>query len=251
MNIARNDSSNIAVVVLSHAQFHKCYFRDIQMGNGTTVNIQANSDASFYNCIFENIAGEICGGVWLIYSRGVFRNCSFKNNHAYGRYSGLGGAVHSVCSNLVLHQCSFTFNRARYCGGAIMHFCNSTLTRSFPAVKISKCFFAKNSAGTLGGAVRQFGNSLFINDTIFCNNTARGKHSSGGALLVQNTVMKLSFCYFNRNKAEGGAGGAIGLDKVQSIIDNTIFEHNNASELNGRKKLSGGGHFCHGTSNSS
>ena len=169
-------------------------------------------------CIFKDIRSLL--SPLAISSKGVASifDCRFENN------SGLNGAAIHASLNSVLNisQCVFKRNRAKSQGGALMF--NQTLT-----INISGCFFIDNQAEDKGGAIYYRGKTMFLNTTVFTNNTAKG----GGVDISGSlsSVLNVIHCVFKRNKVEkyNPFGGAISvLSGIKVTVSNTEFTNNAA-----------------------
>ena len=133
----------------------------------------------------------------------------------------MGGAIwwHSG-TKLFINSTTFVKNSANY-GGAIFL---KKLSNAF----IFRCVFKRNLAILAGGAIIHFGKTLFVRNTKFQANIAKGSRaSSGGALYIAgNSIIKLSSCYLKSNMATHTGGGIVFRENILSIIVNTTFDHN-------------------------
>ncbi|WP_407376510.1 hypothetical protein [Methanobrevibacter sp.] len=182
-------------------------------------------------------------GVLLIYADNVvINNLNLINGHDE-KYSGAGAYVRG--SLTTFNNCNFINNTAGSNGGAI----DTTGT-----LILDHCIFYNNVASSDGGAIyahypKNYGVSLFINDTVFDYNWAKG---NGGAIyldcfngddyLVDGAAKTfISQSLFTRNEAgydgaygsgEAGYGGAI-FNFQYSDIEDTEFSYNYASNGGG------------------
>ena len=137
-----------------------------------------------------------------------------------------GGAIrwHSG-TKLFINSTTFVKNSANY-GGAIFL---KKLSNAF----ILGCVFKRNLAIVAGGAIIHFGNKLFVRNTKFQANVAKGSNaSSGGALYIAgNSIINLSSCYLKSNMATLTGGGIAFRENILSVVVNTTFDHNLAVSL--------------------
>ena len=164
-------------------------------------------------CIFKDIRSDSGPLAFSLKSVALINDCQFENN------SGLNGAVIHASLNSILNinQCVFKGNRAESKGGALMF--SQALS-----IHISGCLFVNNHAEDEGGAIYYRGNTLFLNSTVFINNTAmRSGAVIWGSL---SSVLNMIHCEFKRNKVEK-YGGMILLWKTFNInISQCLFIEN-------------------------
>ncbi|MCK5687209.1 right-handed parallel beta-helix repeat-containing protein [bacterium] len=190
------------------------------------------------------------GGIYLVSSSPIIRNCKFQFNTANGggaaiyvdssspiidncifdqntSTSGMigGGAIYSN-SILTIQNCAFTQNLAEL-GGAIQ-FSGGTAT-------VQDCTFQSNMANVNGGAIHNFnGGDPVISRCVFEFNSA----SYGGAILNDtSTPSKIEKCYFVENDVTGD-GGAIYNYASNPPIENCVFYANQAADYGGAIKIS-------------
>ena len=138
-------------------------------------------------------------------------NCSFINNHAK-----FGGVVNSIGSNdIFVKNCTFDFNSASRCGGAIYSYGN---------VYLENCNFTSNNAEIDGGAVYSR-KDVNIGRCIFRDNYAR---NCGGAVEADNIALKRVPSYFINNSAKEGHGGAIYTNRFSTDVILVSFINNHA-----------------------
>ena len=169
-------------------------------------------------CIFKHIQSFLSPLEISLKSVDSINDCRFENN------TGLNGAVIHASLNSVLNinQCVFERNRAKSQGGALMF--NQTLS-----INISGCLFINNHAENQGGAIYYQGNKLFLNTTVFINNTAR---RSGAAIISGSlsSVFNVIHCEFKRNKVEKFGGIILLWKTFNANISHCLFTENYLGE---------------------
>ena len=179
----------------------------------------------------EGAMGARGGGVFIANCSGlVVANCTFLNNSS--NYSG-GGIYIFSSSAVKIENCLFAGNRSGL-GGAIDSY-NSDIVVSF-------CQFNNNLAnlgGKEGGAIRAYLKSVQIISCIFTGNVAE----QGGAVELNDTPGSVIQCSeFRNNRAESsdpekGAGGAVALMYVSAevpvSIKKCLFQGNTSNVVGG------------------
>lgn len=161
---------------------------------------------------------------------GSIINCEFKDCAATSDTVGIGGAIMMVGKNSNITNSKFTNNRANQHGGAILI--------SGDNARITNCEFEDNSAmgySGQGGALMIYANNCIVEKSNFTNNHAV---NYGGAISVSNNTNKILGCTFTGNYITGEllkdqGGGAVNSYCIGLIIDNCIFQANNASKAVG------------------
>ena len=188
-------------------------------GNGHTIDLNQHAG-------FKSSTGNVCLKNLIIKNGDSFQNsvifigekasysldnCSFINNHAK-----FGGVVNSIGSNdLFVKNCTFDFNSASRCGGAIYSYGN---------VYLENCNFTSNNAEIDGGAVYSR-KDVNIGRCIFRDNYAR---NCGGAVEADNIALKRVPSYFINNSAKEGHGGAIYTNRFSTDVILVSFINNHA-----------------------
>ncbi|WP_292472757.1 C1 family peptidase [Methanosphaera sp.] len=199
VSIYGQDSSN--TIINGIDDYHRFdFYEAFNIENISFVNIQVisfesdtllnASNVNFYNTTAVGLdnSGTSCGGA--IYCTGsnnvILNNCSFYNN--YARY---GGAIFSNGGNVSISNCNFINNTGKYYGGAIYQlYGNLSLTSSS---------FDKNNAND-GGSVFIFSkNGFLIEGNNFTNNIANS--SAGAVYTFYNQNYTISNNYFENNSA--------------------------------------------------
>ena len=173
----------------------------------------SSSHVLLQRCILGDIRSHLSPLALSLKSVASIYDCHFENN------TGLNGAVihASLSSILNINQCVFKRNRAESKGGALM--LSQTLS-----INISGCLFIDNHAEDKGGAIYYRGNTLFLNTTVFINNTARRNGAAISGSL--SSVLDVSHCEFKRNIVEKH-GGIILLWKTFSVnVSQCLFTEN-------------------------
>ncbi|WP_406535072.1 right-handed parallel beta-helix repeat-containing protein [Methanobrevibacter sp.] len=162
------------------------------------------------------------GGVILWKGEGgTISNCEFDNNMNQG---GSCGAIMISADNCKIINCTFKDNIVRkQSGGAVALEGNNCI--------VTNCTFNNNYASINGGAIVVNGKNNKI-----CNSTFNGNYlkssdnsstSSGGAIYSNGESLKIDNCTFNDNHVYNGHGGAITLNKPNTIV-NSSFNGNTA-----------------------
>ena len=204
----------------------------------------------------ENNATSYGGAIFWDGENGTIEDNDFNNNHAADR----GGAIYVQKPNLLINDSRFSENAADKCAGAIYI--------STDNVTVIRSEFNQNHAKE-AGAIEIFGRNNTIESSTFNDNNATedseyGIHGGGAILISQpemysnellNNTIRAST--FNRNGARAGGailitskgntingskfyynsaifGGAVNLNYADNnVIDDSLFEHNTASEQGG------------------
>lgn len=156
------------------------------------------------------------GGLWVVNSSIIVRNCSFTDNSSSN--DGAGASL-SNSSGTMLTNCTFRFNQSLAAGGALS-------LRSSNAL-ITECSFLDNSALNAGG-VWVFTGSPSLTDCRFLRNLAQ----NAGGLWNQGDALTLTDCTFEDNSAGTGQGGGIASPSPLTAI-RCVFSENSAGEGGG------------------
>ncbi len=227
-----------------------CTFEGIAFEGGIdTKNLTAEDWALAYDGMGELIspvplkaqyAAEFRGNV-----KAEFNDCTFSN-YMYPS----GGALNAFYSefsenkvnelDLVLNECAFTENAAKYAGGAIYLAGNKKNVK----VTVSNCTFERNTSeyggycdggGAVYGSdcILSFASSSFIDnssDRVYVvteDKPASQNLGCGGAINTSAADASFTDCVFAKNVAV--KGGAISLwTGTSAIIDGCIFAYNRA-----------------------
>lgn len=132
-------------------------------GGGLSIQNTEGLDVSISGFKFQNGNRNSGAGIYSYYSSPSVSNCIFFNNHAVG-----GGGVACVYSGPSFVNCLF-LNNSAYHGAGL-----SSGAGSGP-IMINNCSFIGNSivaGGDNGGGIKCHYSVLFIENSIFCNNSA-------------------------------------------------------------------------------
>jgi len=156
-------------------------------------------------------AHEAGGGLLVYEANLIVNDCTFKSNSA--RY---GGGMFNERSSLTLTNCKFIGNSAKHevpdyygSGGAFCDLGWGSFT------KLSNCVFTSNSA-EIGGGISIHGEATVVGCKFYANSAFLG----GG---VWCQIADLRDCTFTSNYAYGGGGIFISDD---TILTNCIFKGN-------------------------
>ncbi len=171
-----------------------------------------NSIVYMDNLLFVNNNGKTAGGFSLSNSEAMIKNTRFYNNTAN---NGDGGAVHSLNSTLILSNCEFKNNHAKYGAG---------ICQLDGTIKLDNDTFTNNIVKYNGGALCIINAQTTITSSRFTNNTA---YENGGAIYAQaiNNAVIESSSFINNTAINDG--GAIYIIKSLYIINNNAFVNNN------------------------
>ena len=121
---------------------------------------------------------------------------------------------------------NFTDNEA--VAGTTRH--GGALYATFSSITISECEFRNNTAHSTGGAVSGPSANIFVENSIFVNNTAR----SGGAIYCSQANSQIVNTTFIRNSLRDGHGGAISIESsANSSVSQCQFVDNTAMLFGG------------------
>jgi predicted outer membrane repeat protein len=191
--------------------------------------------------------GEIGGGAIYSQSGGtnIILDSRFTNNSG-----GIGGAVNSLLSDLIIVDSVFVGNRATDAGGAVYtdggiaveSGASDKGTRG--VIRICGSRFEGNEGGTQGGAAFLFAygvDRVEILLSSFARNTVMSESGSeglGGAVRG-SAVVTVAGSTFEENRA-GGQGGALWFGETGGVsIVSSTFVRNRAESLDGAEGLGG------------
>ena len=160
----------------------------------------------------------------------AFTNANFRYTHDYG-----GGMVINFNSHILLKRMTFIDNWANSDGGALFYN-NSDVT-------VALSHFENNACGFRGGAIEAFSledevgeetgvTTMLITGSTFAGNTAGvfgGAIVGEGTLASQESGLTIENSYFHQNEAL--EGGAVVIDSLNVLVDQSIF-HDNYAEAN-------------------
>lgn len=196
----------------------------------------ANGDLTDGTGVTEN-----GGAVHNINSSPAFRNCTFRNNRAFGK----GGAAYNAGSALpIFENCIFEDNTAKYGGGiynldsgASFSNCEFSGNTGSPGyggaivnensdISVEKCAFLENKSNSFYGAgIFNLSSSPKITNSTFSKN-------NGGAIYNHSSSPKVVNCLFVQNSSlsKGGAFFNISTTDLSSSpeIVNCTFYANTA-----------------------
>jgi predicted outer membrane repeat protein len=157
------------------------------------------------------------GAVLCVDAACTFRSCSFEDNSV--TFLG-GGAIYCARGGLVLEDCAFLRNAARWAGAVDAD--RSTLA-------VERCLFERNVASLDGGAITiNVCTGVGVSYSTFIENSSAG---IGGAIDCEFSSAEFDHCTLFGNAAwgdEGGGGMFVGAGPV--VITNTIIAFGIAGE---------------------
>jgi len=186
------------------------------IGSAVLVN---GASPTFRDCLFSDNTAEFSAAVHATNSAGRFVGCRFEDNEA----EGVGGAIMTNASPLVLDDCRFTGNSANM-GGALFNSGGGLIT-------LTASNFSGNGARA-GGAIYATESPLDLWDVTLAANTALQEDGGG---MWSNAPVTLSEVTIRNNAAN--YGGGLWLTGAGSVMSDVTFEENQAYE-------EGGGLYC-------
>ena len=186
------------------------------MNRGGVLNAKELSKVIIEGSKFDNNLADEAGGVISADQEVTvtINNSTLTNNSAK-----IGGALHSVSSNVTINHSTFYNNRAQI---GVLDLLKSKCV-------IAESTFIHNTATQDGGTTAINHGTLFILKSVFTDNTA----ALGGALYAVNASISISDSSCRNNQAVLN-GGAIYL-RFQNVLttQNTTFSHNAAGNDGG------------------
>lgn len=153
-------------------------------------------------------AGILGGGLG---SSTTITDCVFDNNSVTGALASNGGAISFTANgaaNLTVSGSTFSNNTSlRGIGGAIRF--SSTGTLSVTTSTFSGNRTSANSGGAINATGPVPGGTYNISQSSFVNNQALGAGSRGGAVLLANGNLNVSFSRLVGNSSGSGVGTAV------------------------------------------
>jgi len=184
---------------------------------------------------------------------GFIINAGNANNETVQHVDSGGGGFYNYYSNLMVINCIFMHNSARWDGGGMHNIHSSPL--------ITNCIFEKNLAGTSsgghGGGINNSGSEPILTNCIFRGNRA-GQGGGINAICCAPTAINCHFidnsanfgagiqykgsigpeftsCHFKNNNASRGAGAR--FINSSPVVKNCIFTNNSANNYGGALAL--------------
>ena len=210
-----SDNSSVIYLTVDYLFNENTDSRFINLG-GIVVNRNLTIDGQGHTI-------DLAGKTRFLYNFKYYitlKNVIIKNG--YGNY---GGAIYSYGDSGNYVGCintTFINNNVNEEGGAVC-ILNAGIGN------FTNCTFINNSAKSQSGAVAiNFATGIFI-DTIFEGNTVL--NSAGGAVHINEGQGTFINSTFRGNKSP--LGGAIRITRYKGLIENCLFESNNATEYHG------------------
>ena len=184
--------------------------------NGGTMLITERAKTSITNCKFDHNTAGNDGGVVRSYQSTIdISESEYSSNSANNE----GGVFHTDGTNLIIHQTSFIYSKAKD-GGVIW-------TDQGDLV-ISQCDFAENNASA-GGVIWAEQATINANGV---NITFNHAYVDGGVLYAQNSPATITGVNFSHNRADNN-GGTMYTEGEKTSITNCKFDHNTAGNDGG------------------
>ena len=224
------------------------FYNNLALDYAGAIHING-TNTQIINCTLEDNNASFAGAVRLIGENITIMDSSFDNNNAIQ-----GGACYIEGLNSRIFNSDFTRNNATHdlsdvrpndsmisAGGAI--FIIGTYTNVTNNTFINNSANAKLNDGGLGGAIYINGTNITFNEDNFFENTA----ARGGAAYINGNNIYANIMNFTNNAAI--QGGAVYVKGVNTTIENTFFNENNATNAvnpNINLNVSGGAVFIVG-----
>jgi hypothetical protein len=186
----------------------RCVFRYNAAGSGGAISCMRGSSPSFTACVFDSNRAEYYGGaVRARDSSPSFRDCVFEGGLAY---IGAAFATDVGCYSRFTN-CRFE-NQWGHLVGAV--YCR------FGDLILEDCLFLNNGARWYGAAVYFY----FYSNSLINHCTFVGNHSTCGACVLANqgSVVTLAFCTLYANSGQSAAGVEADEGGVAIIRDTII-----------------------------
>ena len=212
-----NEGNNLdsVVSITSHCNVtisRTTFSNNTVQGNGGVIGIE-KSNASFYNCLFNNNFGHKGGALSSKNSIVQFKDCTFSQNHA------LNGGVFATNDNIFMENCLVWNNSAGGDGGVAYLEQNSR-------VNIISSEFSGNSAGGSGGVIWMRNAFGYIQKSSFSDNRAV---LNGGVIDASDAcVINITQTKFISNTG-GKSGVLFGRKKTKISLWATKMIENSAS----------------------
>jgi hypothetical protein len=190
----------------------------------------SNTNLIITNCTFENNGdGGIGSGPTCNL---VLNNCLFSGNGSSRSFGGYGSGLSSLQSDLVLYNCKFIGNVAKYDGGGIKSIASS--------LRLYNCIFSDNSAES-GGAMDISSDSILTLYNCIINNNSADEGGSG--IGISSGKAMLYNCTLSGNTTRwwrGGEGGGIynSANRSEIILTNCILWGNTPVQIEGEAIVS-------------
>ncbi|MBN2071582.1 MAG: hypothetical protein JW814_09020 [Candidatus Krumholzibacteriota bacterium] len=197
-----------------------------EAGRGAGVFLSGIS-MTISHCIIENNYAEFGAGIYATADNSTISTSIIRFNETGGMgsdYAGGAGFLAMDASTTQITDCHFFQNVSAKYGGGLLSY-NSEIT-------VTRCDFDENSVSgnyNNGGGIyiTNWNNTALepvFNDCEFSGNTAW----YGGAFYMYQCVVHIDGCLFDGNIANGG-GGAINTYYASPLIQNTVFNDNDAA----------------------
>ncbi len=183
-----------------------------------------NITLNIRDCSFEGVSGGSSGpvlGSMKASNKIVVESCDFKNLNK----GAIGQLASCTAYKIEVKKCSFTGN-SRYNGGAISYKVQSGQTGN---LLVENCSFTNNSCVDSGGAIVCDNSKVKIINCQFSKNKIGSSGKNGGAISMANSNSEILKCDFTENKTEKGIGGAIYSFKSDTLIQNCKFIENKST----------------------
>jgi hypothetical protein len=217
--------------------------------DGCALDIYPHCPGRVANCTFEsntsvNDGGAVDVGNWSLQDTVFFIGCTFRKNTA----AGAGGGLQNEGGIVVIQDCWFEDNQARYGGALAAHFWplivkNTTVignlaeygggidgTPANTLLYLTDCLIAENQATIEGGGISRLGNSSIVERCVLDHNSS----PNAGAISVKEySNAMIRNCTLVRNSAteHGAAIYNYNFDNTSSpFVINSIIAFNGPAD---------------------
>lgn len=249
LNIS-SDTSGYAVIVITGSTFSNdtAYSAAGDWSSGGGMYIYCNSLASIVadleNCSFQDNFAKNRGGGLTVETDSAgstqltLEDCGFTSNKAF---ESEGGGIAASCqkngiNDITIINTSFNSNQANGNGGGFYNTCDNAEI----SPEITGSLFIANQSGNSGGGIYNacWGKSngedgentpILTNNNFYYN---KSTNQGGGGMYNYFSDAELNNTNFYDNRAET-SGGAISNNQSNVIIDDCLFDGNEAKTENG------------------
>ena len=227
-SIFQNNTANLGSgdgvhVVLASLALVNCSVKNNQAVVAAAVYLDRSKSSITYSVFKENIAAKKEGGLISTATGGAINaensDINITHSNFFENQCAIGGAMYLGGSNLTMDKTTFLKNVATDYAGAMALYTNTN-------VQMHGCMVINNYAPRAGG-ISNYGSNFVATNSTFEGNIA--KIFFGGCLsLGGRTVASFEACTLKGNLAPGG--GAMYIQNSILKISKTSFSNNTASE---------------------
>ena len=196
------------------------------------VSFKMGNGAEIENCTFENVTSSKNGGALFIDAYfAQYMPVTITNSTFVDCYSGFGGAILALGSNIIIENCNFKDNAALFDGGAIYasHSTTDIINSTFDKNGGFSSIVGRNS---YGGAIYYDDGTLNMFDSKLINNFAH----TGSAIYLYDSDYTIEKNEFNNNSNMNGTYNDIytAFEGKEAILVNNTYSGDNTTSLNNK-----------------